>query len=280
MITGLSENETFNTRRSIDVYGYAVIRGAMANTVVHDLLEVVSSLHSSTANDNALFDGRPERDKLDLRVYNLQSKDLAFVRLADDPVLHRLMRPLLNDPYYRWIPESESNFILLSMSARSSGNALPLHIDSRIPFPGSRPISLQVGVALESSRRENGCTIVVPGSHRSGEYTDREFENFVDVELEMGDIVIWDSRLWHGTRKNCSDRSRWMIIMSFGMWWMKQDVDIPRNISQEIFDQLSERQKQLMGYLSMPPKSEYERINIKCGYEFLSKSYEEILKDG
>ena len=279
MIRNLTKDQADDVRRSLGVYGYSVIKGAIADSFTLNLLEDISSLHSGLA-DNEGYEGRPERDRLDLRVYNLQSKGLTFIRLADDPELHRLFRPLLNDPYYRWIPESESNYILLSMSARSSGYALPLHIDSRIPFPGSRPISFQVGVALEASRIENGCTIVVPGSHKSGQYSDREFNDFVDVELDKGDIVIWDSRRWHGTRQNASGRSRWMIIMSFGMWWMKQDVDIPRNIPQGIFDHLSDRQKQLMGYLCMPPRNEHERINIKCGYEFLSKSYEEILKNG
>ena len=35
------------------------------------------------------------------------------------------------------------------------------------------------------------------------------------------------------------------------------------------FNKLNNKQKQILGYCSIPPKSENDRINIKCGYEVL-----------
>ena len=44
---------------------------------------------------------------------------------------------------------------------------------------------------------------------------------------------MWDSRLWHGTHKNLSNKSRWSIIATMGMWWVMPSMDIIRSIDTE-----------------------------------------------
>ena len=56
---------------------------------------------------------------------------------------------------------------------------------------------------------------------------------------------------------------------TFYAWWMKQQVDFPRSIPKKILKKLSNKQKQILGFCSIPPISEEDRINIKCGYEVL-----------
>jgi hypothetical protein len=49
-------------------------------------------------------------------------------------------------------------------------------------------------------------------------------------------------------------------------------VDIVKSLPKSTYQKLNNKQKQLMGFCSIPPKSELERVNTKSGYSFL-KNY-------
>jgi len=239
--------------RNLNAYGYTIARSYMSTATVSALLDKTWRYYEEAKHLE--YAGRPERDSRDLRVYNLQNKDLAFIDVLGAPFVRQTMIELLNDPYYRWIPADKPNYILQNFNARSSGNALDLHIDSRIPLLRDKPISTQAIYVLEDMDERNGCSVVVPGTHRSGTYTDRSLTNLTPVHAKAGDLVIWDSRLWHGTQANDGSKSRWALVASFCMWWMKQDVNMTRMLPETFYAKMTDEQKQLLGYLSMPPDS-------------------------
>ena len=55
----------------------------------------------------------------------------------------KILKPLLNDPYYRFLPKNVPNYCLSYFNARSSGSDLALHIDSNIPFKGKYTSAMQ-----------------------------------------------------------------------------------------------------------------------------------------
>jgi len=87
-------------------------------------------------------------------------------------------------------------------------------------------------VALDPAVKQNGCLMVIPGSHHYGrlrhgnvgEQVGAEISR-VDVlkdklgvvycELEPGDAVYFHSNLLHSSNPNLSDKSRWGLISSF-----------------------------------------------------------------
>jgi ectoine hydroxylase-related dioxygenase (phytanoyl-CoA dioxygenase family) len=87
--------------------------------------------------------------------------------------------------------------------------------------------------------------------------------------LKAGDIAIWDSRIWHGTTDNKTESTRWTIIATFTRWWIKQHFDITKALPEEIKNQLSQKEKSILGFASVPYLSEYEGIEIKKGYNEL-----------
>lgn len=270
MMRDVSEKEYVQHIKNIQTYGYTWVKDFIEPDTLQKLDELVHYHHNLVKD--AEYAGRPERDKRDLRIYNLQNKDKLFIQILTTPFLRKVLIQLLNDSYYRFLPEDKPNYILQNFNARSSGNALELHIDSRIPGYRGKPWSMQVGFVLNQMTEENGCSIVVPGSHLSGRYTDRELDDVKSLYAGPGDLVMWDSRLWHGTKDNTDGSERWALFASFCMWWMKQDVNMAKSMPQEIYSQLTDEQKQLIGYCSLPPESEFDRINIKCGYDFLKPS--------
>ena len=49
---------------------------------------------------------------------------------------------------------------------------------------------MQCMVVLEESNEQTGCTLVVPGSHRSGEYCEQSaLDRAVPIEAKPGDVI-------------------------------------------------------------------------------------------
>jgi hypothetical protein len=204
-------------------------------------------------------------------VYNLQNKDINFINILFGlKDVEEILIDCLNDKWYKQIPQDQPNYILRSFGARSSNSALPLHIDSFIPYQGDEVIAMQVAIMLEDSTFENGCTTCIPGTHQYGKYASNDslsMEIVKNLECKAGDILIWDSRLWHGTTDNKTEGTRWAIIATFTRWWIKQHFDIPNNIPRNIEEKLTPKDKQLLGYCSVPFKNEFEGIDLKRGLE-------------
>lgn len=219
-------------------------------------------------------EARPE----DGVAFNLQAKDKRFIDVLGNPVLEGVLVETLNDPNYRRLPEGAPNYILGGYNARSSGKAMGLHIDSWMPTPGPRTFMVQVAFVLDERSEEDGCTIVVPGSHRSGEYSDRKMSSdpaagtVVPLTASPGDVLIWDSRLWHGTGENTSDRQSWVLIATMQMWWVKPRSDIPYTIPSHIFEALTDKQKALMGFCSIPPVDEFVSVDARRGYDIIPET--------
>jgi len=122
---------------------------------------------------------------------------------------------------------------------------------------------------------KNGATVLVPKSHLSGKFPNKKTKNVKTIVGEPGDLLIFDTRIWHGTTANQTVNSRWTINVVITQWWIKQQLNISHSIPKKIFSKLTNKQKQLLGFCSIPPNSVKERISVKCGYRFL-KEYKQI----
>jgi len=249
--------------------GYCRVPGVFGTDVVERLLGLVLLWHEKTRN--TLSPNVPYLNREHPMVYNLQNKDYGFLEpLLGNLLIESLLTHFLNDNWYKQIPQGQPNYILRSYLARSSTYAMPIHIDSFIPYISPHVISMQVGIVLEDQNVDNGCTVIVPGSHLSGQYAGRDaLQGAVPIESKAGDVVFWDSRLWHATTENKSGKTRWAVIATFARWWMKQAFNIPQNLAQEIYGKLSPKEKTILGFCSLPYNDESEGIDMKRGYESL-----------
>lgn len=93
--------------------------------------------------------------------------------------------------------------------------------------------AISIGVALDPSTRENGCLLVIPGSHRMPAQPLRPIAGppntfgaeidpaLVDeslaeaVELEVGDASLHHPNLVHGADANTSDRPRRTLVLRY-----------------------------------------------------------------
>ena len=253
--------------KEIEKNGYCVIKNFLSKKIINQILKKINYHYKS--NQENIYKGVPSRDSEDKILYNLQNKDYFFIKLLNNKRILKIAKYFLNDNYYRFLPEQKPNFIINYFNARSSGNKLDLHIDSWIPYTGKKTHMMQFVFLLEKSTLDNGCTIVVKKSHKSGKYTDRKTKKITPLLGNPGDLIIWDSRLWHGTYENKNNQSRWAIVTTLSSWWVKQAMDMPRSLPDQIYKKCTILEKQLLGFCSKPPLDEKERINTKCGYEVL-----------
>ena len=263
-------NNTKKYITNIEKNGYVIIKKFLTPLKVNHYKNLINKNYIKIKKKKYL--GVPDRDKNDKILYNLQNKNFEFIDLITNKSILNLAKYFLNDPYYRFINNKYPNFNLLYFNARSSGKKLDLHIDSHLPFKGKRTNMMQFVILLENSDEKNGCTIVVPKSHKSGKFTNRKSRKKIPLKGKPGDLLIWDSRLWHGTFENRSHLSRWAIVATFGAWWIKPMMDMTRSLPNSIYEKCNNIQKQILGFCSIPPKNEFQRINTKTGYDDLKKN--------
>lgn len=254
---------------AIEKDGYCYVSQMFSPEQVSTALERIQYWFDHTLSSQS--ERMPYLNKDQSMVYNLQSKDLFLLRMVlGCGLIEKVLMHFLNDRWFTSIPSDAPNYILRSFLARSSNHQMPLHIDSFVPYAGPHVFIMQCSIVLEDQTEKNGCTVLIPGSHLSGKYCSQEaFATAVPIKARAGDLVFWDSRIWHGARQNTSGGTRWAMIATFCRWWIKQAFDIPGNLSQGFYDQLTEREKSVLGYCSVPYDNEKNGIDMKRSYALL-----------
>ena len=278
LIRKLCDGEIESAIKAISYLGYAVIPCVLSNAVIDSLLSKIGSLEKASApiSPKSGITVNQLRDKY---VYHLQFKDIDFIRILTDGNLLEILKPFIQDPYYTQLAENQFNFLLAYYNARSSMDSLPLHIDNYIPTGGCYPNSMQIVFSLNGQNASNGATTIVPGSHNIQRYPDRKTRDIETVlSCDPGDVIIWDSRLWHGALENKTGKDRWSLVATFRPWWAKQNFDVVRGLPEDIWLQLNPQMKALLGFLSLPPRNEAEKISLKQGYESLLDTLAEYRK--
>ncbi len=254
---------------AIERDGYCYVPQMFSPEQVSTALERIRGWFDKTLSSQS--ERMPFLNKNQPMVYNLQSKDLFLLRMVlGCELIEKTLMHFLNDRWFTSIPADAPNYILRSFLARSSNHQMPLHIDSFVPYEGPHVFIMQCSIVLEDQTENNGCTVLIPGSHLSGKYCEQEaFPTAVPMKARAGDLVFWDSRIWHGARQNTSGGTRWAMIATFCRWWIKQAFDIPGNLPQELYDQLSDQEKSVLGYCSVPYDNEARGIDMKRSYALL-----------
>jgi ectoine hydroxylase-related dioxygenase (phytanoyl-CoA dioxygenase family) len=249
--------------------GYCVLPQVYDAKAVQDALKLVKEWQVRC--EGQVSESVPYLNQNQPVIYNLQNKSLPLLKmLFASPDIEKMLIHFLNDDWYKAIPTGEPNYQIRAFVARSSAGALPLHLDSFVPYIGDYVYSMQTSIILEDMGPANGCTTVVPGTHQAGQYAEQDaLERAIPVEAKAGDVLIWDSRLWHGTTANSTSGTRWSLICTYSRWWLKQAFNIVQNLPQEIYSELSDKQKAILGFCSVPYNHEGEGIDLKRGYETL-----------
>ena len=109
-------------------------------------------------------------------------------------------------------------------------------VASHIPAPYANAVVHVTAIFMLSPfTEETGGTLVVPGSHRSpanpsgenGVDRDSPYPTEINAIGAVGDVLFFDSRLWHSVAPNHSDRPRTAVIARYAPWWLNLSVQRP-----------------------------------------------------
>ncbi|MBC7501693.1 MAG: phytanoyl-CoA dioxygenase family protein [Herminiimonas sp.] len=251
---------------AINDNGYCIIRNLYPVDLLATLLENITSQKLATGDGK----GIPRLNAGSDIIYSPFVENKQFFDLFRQPAVDSILRACLNDPYYKGL-DGRPNYTLRSMICRSSKDALPWHIDSFFPYEGPNIISMQVIIPLEPFTASNGPTLLIPASHRSGIYAPQSYPTtteIIEINVEPGDVILWDARIWHAARENASGRSRWSVIATFTRWWIKQNYQYLQLIREAAqINAFSDDDLIILGGASAVPYSHRERVDVKGGLE-------------
>lgn len=254
----------------IKTNGFVVIKSLLEKS---DLLVLLDEIKTGTLDTGEGADVPRLNIGSDF-IYNPFFYDKRFFELFRNETIDKLLRHFLNDQFYKGL-DDHPNYILRSMICRSSKDKLPWHIDSFIPFNGDYPSTFQVVIPLEEFRADTGPTLLFPGSHLKGKYADQDLElneSVIELSAQVGDVIIWDARIWHAARANSSSDTRWAVISTFTRWWIKQNYRYPEIIS-SVFDKnnFTDDDLIILGAASETPLNHLESVDLKGGLERIKK---------
>jgi phytanoyl-CoA hydroxylase len=147
---------------------------------------------------------------------------------ATQPVLGALARnPSLLRAVEQVVGAPIREFQDMAMIKPPGGREKPWHQDhAYFDLPLETKI-VGVWIALDTVTPQNGCMYVLAGGHKNGprpHFMRRDWQicdtdilnsHTTCVPMEAGDVLLFDSKLPHGTPTNNSDEFRWAIQMHY-----------------------------------------------------------------
>lgn len=98
---------------------------------------------------------------------------------------------------------------------------------------------------------DNGATLVVPGSHRSGLQPDSSVPHKVETVRatgRAGTALVFDGRLWHAAGANRTDETRYGITCTFCGPQFRQLENYTRGLRSEVMERASPELLRLLGF--------------------------------
>ena len=217
-------------RESFEKDGFLVVRKALDPGTIEGLVEEGDQLAQGFLTKPEVLD-RPEYNHLDLRPGLLRSgvfRDLVS-HSATVPLIVQLLSPNIH-----------LHSTSLTYKRPENPNAPTFrrgwHRDIRIPedlgHRGLPCVGIKVCYCLTDFHRLNsGMTLMARGSHlRStplvipeGRVDPVDVE-VCDLELDAGDALLFENRIFHTAAPNSTDRASKVVIYGYAYRWMKQEV--------------------------------------------------------
>ena len=117
-----------------------------------------------------------------------------------------------------------------------------------------REVTISCMFALSDFTRENGATVVVPGSQllppglvRGHDVTEAEVAH---AEMSAGSGMIYSGKVIHGAGANATDGWRYGMHVSFVAGWLRPEEASPIQVGRNRVATLPERARQLLGWSS------------------------------
>jgi ectoine hydroxylase-related dioxygenase (phytanoyl-CoA dioxygenase family) len=221
---------TSDQRRAFAEDGFLVVPNALDRETVDRLLSVADRLADSFLH-KPVVDGKPEYNHLDLRRGLLQEKALfdLVTHSTTVPLVVQLLGPnihlhstsiIYKRPETGELPTFRRGWHRDIRMARDLGNA-------GLPLAG-----LKICYCLTDFAEPNsGMTLMARGTHLHNEplkipkgAVDPVEAEVCDLQLEAGDALFFEHRIFHTAAPNLSNRTSKVVIYGYSYRWMRTEV--------------------------------------------------------
>jgi ectoine hydroxylase-related dioxygenase (phytanoyl-CoA dioxygenase family) len=231
--------------------GYTIIRSLIDNDWIDTLKKSV---------DNAFLEHRQTQLKNN---NDIQTEGVALHVLLSNPIFIEFLETLQKKNLFKFLQESffDSKCIINSFSALDNLPNQPnfsalIHRDLRF-YSGEFPIMVNCLLMVDDFTIENGGTYLLPYSHLEKRKPSNEefFEKAIQATGKKGDMLIFNSNIWHSSAPNKTQDHRRAIPITVSKSFMKQLLDYPRAIGYSKMNEFNLELQQLLGYHSRVPSS-------------------------
>ena len=102
--------------------------------------------------------------------------------------------------------------------------------------------------AISDFRADNGATLLVPGSHLWPGDRVHTADEVVSAEMPAGSVLLWLGGTLHGAGANVSKDSRYGVILTYSLGWLRQEENQYLDVPLEKAQQLSPELREAIGY--------------------------------
>ncbi len=240
-----------NNITELERQGFTIIRNLLDGSKINDLRDAL---------DLAFLEHRKTQVK---NSNDIQTDGVALHVLLSNDIFIDLIKELIDKKFFNFLTESffKSKCIINSLSGLDNLPNIPnfsslVHRDLRF-YSGDFPMMVNCLLMVDDFTEENGGTYLLPYSHlNERKPTDFEFfENAIQATGKSGDILIFNSNIWHSSAPNKTQEHRRAIPITVSRSFMKQLLDYPRALGYDRMDEFDYNLQQILGYHSRVPAS-------------------------
>ena len=244
-----SASDTTSLAEALEADGAAIVSQALSPaqraTLNEDLDRALDGIEPGLRHPPSQFFVEFYGSKT-IRIDGLPGKSEAFVDLLEDSfmtrIADRLILPhcqhyLLNTAQLIQIGPGESNQ-WLHRDENAWSHLAPAHL-----------LQVEAMFALTRFTRENGCTRVVPGSHRWNSDREATEDEIGHAEMDAGDALVYLGSTIHGGGANTtSDEWRRGMFFGFVVGWLRTEENLYLTVPFEKARAMPEIVRERLGY--------------------------------
>lgn len=199
---------------AIETVGYAIVNNVLdATTVAGFIEELKPHIDAAELGETAFLGSRTRR------LVNLFNRS----RIAQQIAIHPLVMAVADRVMLPYCARYQLGYTGV-MHLEPGEQAQQLHRDGRCypianPCP---PLILATMWSLSDFTELNGCTRVVPGSHRWDDERQPSLEEAIGAEMPAGSVLLYTSGVLHGGGANQADQPRTGVAMHYALGWLRQ----------------------------------------------------------
>lgn len=245
----LTEEEALRVLDSVEQvhrHGFAIVPNVLDPAAIRRVLEGMGPFFESS---HRLWEKkRQQQEGIDVRadakqtihIQNILAKETQVIQeTATNRVLRAVVAGVLSKDFIL-------NAGLIAMDPDPGCAPQGLHRDDGFwPMPRPHlPLVLTCAIALDPFTKENGGTLLIPGSHiwEESRTPDAGYAETIVAEMPVGSMLIWDGAIFHaGGGNGTRDQRRRTLTLNYTRGWLRTQFNQFLSVSRE-------------AVLSMPPE--------------------------